>query len=327
MVLARVGQAAVERWAVYRSALNQGFCGKAAILAVLAALSGCGPRASPPGEPEFVWGRRGISDGRLQKPRALAIDAADRLYVVDMTARIQVFDADGQFLRKWQTPAHYNGRPTGISIDRKGRVLVPDTHYFRLLIYSPEGTLEQTIGGVHGSGPGEFGFVTDAVQDTEGNYYVSEYGAFDRIQKFTASGKYVLEWGGHGSEPGQFVRPQSMAMDEQDRIWVADACNHRIQVFDRQGKLLAHWGRLGAKPGELSYPYGLTFDADGNVLVCEYGNHRVQKFTREGKSLGCWGGHGRALGEMHNPWAVACDSLGRIHVLDTNNHRVQRIRL
>jgi DNA-binding beta-propeller fold protein YncE len=298
-----------------------------ALAAFSLCVSGCDETGNTMGRLDVVWGRRGISDGRLQKPRCLAIDAQDRLYIVDMTARIQVFDADGNFIRKWQTPTHENGRPTGVSIDRQGRVLVADTHYYRLLIYSPEGELLQTIGGVNGHGPGEFGFVTDAVQDSQGNLYISEYGEYDRIQKFAPDGTYLLEWGGHGSGPGQFVRPQCMAFDEQERLWVADACNHRIQVFDTGGKLLFQWGRPGSAPGELSYPYSLAFDAAGDLLICEYGNHRVQKFTRDGQSLGCWGTHGRGPGQMHNPWAVTLDSRGRLHVLDTNNHRVQRVLL
>jgi len=291
------------------------------------ALAGCGEGTLASGPPDLVWGRRGIGEGRLQKPRAFCIDTEDRLYVVDMTARIQVFDADGNFLRQWQTPVHENGRPTGISIDGQGRVVVADTHYFRLLFYSPTGELLKIVGGVNGQGPGEFGWVTDVAQDSQGNYFVSEYGEWDRIQKLSPDGEYLLEWGGHGSEQGEFGRPQSLAIDKQDRVWVADACNHRIQVFDAQGKFLFSWGTKGTGPGELSYPYSIVFDPEGNLLVCEYGNHRVQKLTRDGESLGCWGLEGRQPGELFNPWAVVCDSRGRIHVLDTNNHRVQRIEL
>ncbi len=279
------------------------------------------------GQLDKVWGRRGISNGRFQKPRAMAIDAQDRLYIVDMTARIQVFSPDGEFLRVWQTPVHTAGRPTGLSIDRQGRVLVADTHYYRLLVYSPDGELLKIIGGQQGNRPGEFGLVTDALEDREGNLYISEYGEFDRIQKFDREGNFVLEWGGHGSEPGQFARPQNMEIDSENRIWVADACNHRIQVFDTSGKLLTLWGKQGSEPGELYYPYDLCFDHEGNLLVCEYGNHRIQKFDLKGNSLGTWGQHGRGEGELHNPWALVCDRSGRIHVLDSNNHRVQRVRM
>ena len=301
---------------------------RSVLVLLLMTASGCGPDdPGSAGHLEKIWGRRGISNGRFQKPRAMAIDGQDHLYIVDMTARIQVFTADGVFIRSWQTPVHSAGRPTGLTVDRHGHVLVADTHYYRVLVYSSTGELLRIIGGEQGNRPGQFGLVTDAIEDSQGNLYVSEYGEFDRIQKLAPSGAFLLEWGGHGSDPGQFVRPQNMEMDEEDRIWVADACNHRIQVFDTSGKLLFLWGKQGSGIGELYYPYDLAFDHDGHLLVCEYGNHRVQKFDRSGHSLGCWGKHGRGDGELHNPWALVCDSQNRIHVLDSNNHRLQRIRM
>ena len=297
------------------------------LAALAAATAGCWTDPSGVGQLDVIWGRRGISDGRLQKPRALAIDENDEIYVVDMTARIQVFTTEGEFLRGWRTPEHKAGKPTGLSIDRHGRLLVADTHYYRLLIYSAQGELVQTIGGTNGQKPGEFGLVTDAVQDSQGNYYIAEYGEFDRIQKFTSDGKFLLEWGGHGSEPGQFARPQNLDIDDEDHIWVADACNHRIQIFDPRGQLVDVWGSEGSAPGELYYPYDLVLAPDDVVYVCEYGNHRVQKFTRDGRGLGCWGSQGRGPGQLHNPWALVRDSQGRIHVLDTNNHRIQRVEM
>jgi len=285
------------------------------------------------GRLDTVWGRRGISDARLQKPRAIAIDRRDRIFLVDKTARIQAFDTEGTFLFGWRTPAHETGKPTGISVGANGTLLVADTHYYRLLVYSTdedipaEKRLLKTIGGTLGHEPGQFGQVTDAVQDSQGNYYVAEKGEYDRIQKFTPDGDFVLQWGGHGSAPGEFVLPQSMAVDQQDRIWVADACNHRIQVFETDGKLVMLWGSEGGGLGELYYPYDLALGDDDTVYVCEYGNHRVQKFTRDGRSLGCWGTNGRGEGQLHNPWGLVRDSRGKIYVLDTNNHRVQCIRM
>ncbi len=299
----------------------------AAALVVVAPLGCDRDNAYTMGRLEQVWGRRGISAGRFQKPRAMAIDAQDRIYIVDMTARIQVFDSRGRFLREWHTPDHRFGKPSGLSIGIDGRVLVADTHYYRVLIYTPEGELVQTIGGVKGQGPGEFGLVTDAVQDSQGNFYVAEYGEYDRIQKFSPAGEFLRQWGGHGSAPGQFLRPQNLALDRHDRIWVADACNHRIQVFDTEGNLLTSWGTQGAAPGQLYYPYDVALGDDGTVFVAEFGNHRVQRFTPDGVSLGVWGRHGRAEGELFNPWALALDSRGRLHILDTNNHRVQTVRM
>jgi DNA-binding beta-propeller fold protein YncE len=279
--------------------------------------------------PDLVWGKLGVGDGQFSKPRAIAIDADDQLYIVDMTARIQVFDADGKFIRGWRTPEHANGRPTGLTISTDGNLLVADTHYYRILTYTPQGEMieEATLGGTMGQGPGEFGFVTDAVRDAAGNYYVSEYGEFDRVQKFSADGKFLLEWGGHGSQPGEFLRPQHLELDADGLLWVADSCNHRIQVFDAGGKVVKIWGRHGTQLGELSYPYCLVLDGEGHVYICEYGNHRVQKLTLDGEPVASWGREGRKPGQLFNPWAMVRDSRGRLHVLDSNNHRVQRIVL
>ena len=100
----------------------------------VAGLGGC-LQNSGRAKPELVWGRKGLDDGRFIKPRGIAINDADEIFIVDKTSRIQVFDRDGQFIRNWRTPACVNGKPCGLSISHDGLLIVPDTHYFRVLFY------------------------------------------------------------------------------------------------------------------------------------------------------------------------------------------------
>lgn len=303
-----------------------------AIVCPIVVLSGTSESDTEFGKLELVWGERGANPGYLQKPRAMAIDKHDNLYIVDKAARIQVFDRDGNFSHGWSTPKCEFGKPTGMSFDNDGNLMVADTHYYRVLFYSPAGELleDKTIGGIEGREPGLFGWVTDCVQDSKGNYYVSEYGAeLDRVQKFSPSGEYLWGWGSHGSGDENFRRPNNLAIDENDQLWIVDANNHRVLVFDVSGdkqKLVNKWGFDGGELGQLRNPYDLVLDRE-HVYICEFGNSRVQKFTREGKSLGTWGSEGRGEGELFNPWAVVVDSKRRLHVLDTYNQRIQRIRL
>lgn len=281
-----------------------------------------------PGEPEFVWGKRGVLDGEFVKPRAIAIDREDRLYFVDWTARLQVFDRDGKLLEKsWTTPDYRNGRPSGLSVDGTGNLVVSDSHYNCVRVYSPRGDLLRTIGGQAGTEPGQLSYVSDALCDTAGNFYIAEFGENQRISKLDSQGKFLKCWGSPGSEPGQFARIRAMAMGPDGNLYVADACNHRIQVFTLDGELVRAWGTAGAGPGELSYPYDLAFSGGStpNLYVVEFGNHRVQKFNLQGQSLGLWGGPGRRAGQLASPWALAVDSRGRVHVVDSGNDRVQRI--
>ncbi|NND96025.1 MAG: twin-arginine translocation signal domain-containing protein [Pirellulaceae bacterium] len=300
------------------------------------ATTGCVPNGSID-QPELVWGRRGMSDGRFLKPRAITIDHNDHLYIVDTTGRIQVFDTDGQLLRWWKTPQTANGRPTGMAtkkiggVEGKSRLYVADTHYYRMLAYKPNGELinSEQIGGVAGHSPGEFAFVTDAVCDDEGCIYIGEYGASDRIQKFSPDGKFITQWGGNGHQPGKFVRPQSLVVDG-NTLWVVDACNHRIQRFDvseEKPRLIDVWGGEGKSQGKFYYPYDLAIASDSTVLICEYGNQRIQRFEPNGKWIASWGGPGFEPGQLYQPWGLVIDSIDRVHILDSNNHRVQRISL
>jgi hypothetical protein len=300
--------------------------GRLALLGLaVALLTGChGNRARP----NLVWGKRGVQGGNLVKPRAIAIDPSDHLYLVDWTARIQVFDRDGKYLDKcWTTPDFRNGRPSGLSIDNQGNLIVSDSHYHCVRIYSPDGELLRTFGGPKGDGPGELGYVADTVCDADNNYYVAEFYDTHRISKFNSDGKFIRSWGAPGSEPGQFARIRAMTLGPDGNLYVADACNHRIQVFTRDGALVRLWGSAGTGPGELSYPYDLAFGRGEHppLYVVEYGNHRVQKFTAEGESLGTWGAPGRGPGQLQGPWALAVDSRGMVHVVDSENDRIQRI--
>jgi len=298
----------------------------AALGLFLVAPAGCDLPAGS--APELVWGLHGVKPGHLYKPRAAAFDAQDHLFLADLTDRIQVFDRDGQYLRGWRTPEFNVDGPSGLTVDRLGRLLVADTHFYRVLVYSEAGEILFQIGdGVQGTTPGRFGYPTDVVIDRAGNFYVAEYGENDRIQVFSPEGKWLRQWGGHGYEPGEFLKPRALAIDANDRLFVADSCNHRIQVFDTQGKLLDSWGSRGNRPGQMSYPYDLAIGPDHCLYVCEYGNHRVQKFTLDGQSLGLWGTPGRGPGQLYNPYALAVDSRACVSVVDSNNHRVQRFRL
>ena len=287
--------------------------------------------------PDLVWGRRGFSEGRFIKPRAITIDEQDQIYIVDTTGRIQVFDVDGNLQRFWKTPQTKNGRPTGLAIRPQGvaqrdqRLLVADTHYYRMLAYRPDGTIEEQeqIGGVSGHQPGEFAFVTDAVCDADGCFYIGEYGDSDRIQKFDPDGNFLTQWGGTGQDVGKFVRPQSLVVHD-NILWIADACNHRIQRFDLRDetpRLIDVWGKEGTGNGEFSFPYDLTFAGDGTLLVIEYKNQRIQRFDPDGRWIATWGGPGFEPGQLNQPWGLVVDSKDRVHVLDSSNHRVQRIRL
>lgn len=128
-----------------------------------------------------------------------------------------------------------------------------------------------------------------------------------------------------GTGPGEFNRAEGVCVDAQDRLYVADSCNHRIQIFSADGKFLREFGHAGSKPGELSYPYDVAVDQAGNIFVCEFGNSRIQVFDANCQPVEIIGGAGSEPGQFNNPWAIALDARGNLYVADALNHRLQKL--
>ena len=293
--------------------------------------------APPPLSCEQVIGMRGRMPGRFDYPRAADVAPDGTVAVIDKSGRVQRFAADGSLINGWRMPRTDNGMPTGITVDRHGRLWIADTHEHRVLVCSPDGTELGSFGG-YGREPGQFIYPTDILMldDADASRcaaVVSEYGGNDRLQWFEVScgtdgvvGSPVRAVGGQGSGTGQFLRPQSMSRMPDGSIAVADACNHRIVRLSPEGRWLGAIGQPGRDLGQLSYPYGVRALRDGAVLVAEFGNNRIQCLDASGRGLWVRGGGGRDIGRLVAPWAIVGDESEPL-VVDAGNCRLVRVSL
>ncbi len=296
----------------------------------LALAFGCSPpeqRSAPVKSKIFgsvrIIGARGTGVGELNKPRSVAVDAQDNLYVVDMTGRVQKFSPDGVYLLDWQMPQTDKGKPKGMCRDGDGNIVVIEPHYSRVNHFSTNGKLVAQW-GVEGTNFGQLGMPRAAVVNAKGEIYVAEYTVSERVQRFTAQGKKCEgSFGSLGDKPGEFSRAEGLGIDALGRIYVADSCNHRIEIFSPDGKFLRAHGKAGSGPGEFSYPYDVRIDSQGRQYVCEFGNSRLQIFDADDHLLEILCGPGGDPGQFSNPWAIALDSKGNLYVADAMNHRVQ----
>jgi hypothetical protein len=285
-----------------------------------------------------VIGMRGRMPGRLDYPRAADVAPDGSVVIIDKSGRVQRFAPGGTMISGWRMPRTDNGMPTGVSVDRHGRLWIADTHEHRVLIVAPEGR-ELGSFGAYGRGDGEFVYPTDILflddaDPTRCRVVVSEYGGNDRLQWFDVAidgdhgvhARRVASLGRQGSGAGEFLRPQSMSRAPDGTIAVADACNHRIVRVSADGDWLGAVGEPGRGLGQLAYPYGVSVTGTGDLLVAEFGNNRIQCLDAGGRGLWVRGGGGRDEGRLVAPWSVVATGEGMI-VVDAGNCRVLHVRM
>jgi ABC-type Fe3+ transport system permease subunit/sugar lactone lactonase YvrE len=299
--------------------------GFAILAACLPAITGCDKTSSMSNSPQVlaVFGQTGRGKGEFIYPRAIDITADGSLFVVDKTGRIQKLTPEGKCLNCFNMPLIEAGKPTGLSVAADGNLYVADTHYHRIVIFSPEGKLIDEF-GKFGQEGGCFIYPTDVAFSLDGRIFVSEYGGNDRISVFSEQHDFLYSFGTLGNGSGQLSRPSALCVDSAGKcLYVADACNHRIAIYDLDGKLLGYIGSTGMGPGQLRYPYDLALLADGTLVVCEYGNNRLQLFGPDRKSIAVYGRAGRQSGQLAYPWGVAVDARRRAFIVDAGNNRIQ----
>jgi sugar lactone lactonase YvrE len=273
---------------------------------------------------ETGWLQHAWGDGLFQRPHGITIDRDDNLWLTDdLGHAVYKFTPRGQHLLTLGTP----GRPSDTGIEgmdyRTIRAAAGPFHFPTNVAFAPDGSLYISDGygnarihhfsavgrllgswGEPGDGPGQFHVPHGLVVDREGQVYVADR-ENSRIQVFTGTGDLQQTW-------DTVARPMQLALDANDRLWVAElgwraglwpwqapavdarpsAC---VSLFERSGRLIDRWG-VGEEPtapGGFFAPHDLCLDSGGSFYVGEVvrsagGNrglvspdcHCLQKFVR-----------------------------------------------
>lgn len=229
-----------------------------------------------------------------------------------------------------ETPFH---NPRAVAVAPDGTLYVADSGNHRIVHLSADGQVLQTWGAFgdinqdpDNAPPGTFNEPWGIAVSPDGSMYVADTWNH-RIQKFTADGQFITQWGTFGTgETGYALwGPRDIVIDAQGRVLVTDTGNKRVVAYDADGNFLFAFGSAGVGAGQFDEPVGLALAPDGTLYVADTWNQRIQAFapTEDGYTyLREWPIYGWFGQSLENKPYLAVDQAGRVYASDPEGYRI-----
>lgn len=255
--------------------------------------------------------------------------------------------------------------PNGLASDNAGDLYITDIGTHRVVKRDARGRITVIAGTGEAGFSGDGGLATNAqlhgpqdlLFDAEGNLLIADTGN-QRIRKVDRRG-IITTVAGDGKAlqsnyngavpPTSLNNPQSLALDREGNLLIADTYNHVIRKLDRSGTMTVLAGSVAGFGGDgglavnaqMSLPMAVTVGPDGSVYVSDAGNSRIRQITLDGKiktiagfgpAADTYGGGYAGDGgpaekaKLFSATDLKCDAAGNLYICDSGNHRVRVIR-
>jgi len=139
-----------------------------------------------------------------------------------------------------------------------------------------------------------------------------------RVERFTKDFVFIDGFGSFGTGDSQFNEPQSLSVDVNGRIYVADEFNARVQVFSSDFTHqfnIVNWTE-GSNTINFEAVKDIVILSDGTITITSQNNQRVVQFDESGNFIRVWGFSGVEDSNLISPQYLAKDQNDNIFVSD-----------
>jgi DNA-binding beta-propeller fold protein YncE len=194
------------------------------------------------------------------------------LVMVRVAPYFRFFTTDGAPIRQWGDKELFTGEAHSAHFGPDGSIWATDSVDHTVRKFSPDGKVLLTLGKSKMAGDNTsqdlFNRPNIVAFGPNGDVYVSDGYANQRVVRFTPDGKFVRIYGGKkGKGDGEMAMVHGVAIDAQGRVYATDSDNQRVVVFDAQGKFLKNI----AIPGR----GGSHMAADGTFYISDVNSGAV----------------------------------------------------
>ncbi len=123
---------------------------------------------------------------------------------------------------------------------------------------------------------------------------------------------FIREFGPQGFQDGELSTSISLAVDDEDNVYVADRYNHNIQKFNSQGNLLLTFGKERNKRDNFFRPIDLCYQ-NNTIFVVDSFYREIRQFNLDGIPLKVIN-----IKDIEKPIGIDVDEELNIFLLDGN---------
>jgi hypothetical protein len=184
-----------------------------------------------------TMGERGVpgrGPNNFNRPTDITWLPDGTFFVADGYAGVRVakYDRNGKFIRDWGRVPVDPDKPGpnefwsvhSIGVSRDRRVFVADREHHRMQVFDENGKFLDMWPTGHNSS------VLAHIVTEDDFVWVADW-TTDRLVKYDLNGRYILDIGGHGPQPGQFDGVHQINVDEELNLYVTEVANDRSQKF------------------------------------------------------------------------------------------------
>ena len=171
------------------------------------------------------FGSFGDGAGEFNLPWGIELDAEGCIYIADWrNDRVQKFTPDGEFMAAFGASGDGDGqlsRPSGLAVDSDGNMYIADWGNQRVQVLDADGNFLANLRGQATLSPWATEYLEANADELDArSRFVPEF-AVDVNDEHEISARV---------EP-YFWDPVTVALDEQERVYVLETCRHRFQVY------------------------------------------------------------------------------------------------
>lgn len=226
---------------------------------------------TPDGEVVSSWGDNSL----YRVAHSIDIDSDGNIWTTDSADNVVYkFSSDGKLLLTLgkrgeagdNTSQDLFNRPSDVAFGPNGDVYITDGYgNSRIMVFDQDGNYKKMIGGVKGSGPGEFSLPHAIVFDSQGRMLIADR-ENERIVIMDPNGKYIGEWTG-------LSKPSGLAITPDDTLYIGDVDANAVTIA-KDGKV------IGVVTG-FGRAHNIGVDPQGNIYSAEPGSKALNKATKK----------------------------------------------